>query len=240
MEMWNGVAAWYRPDGRMPLARIGQSYAELTLAALGAGRSESIGWLQPRLSAFPVSSPANRILDAATLLIAQRGYHGVSLRDLARAADVPSSTIYHYFSSKEDVLYSIMKSTMVELLDVVRQAYLTASDPVGQLEAVVVAHVRFHATHRDAAFVSDAEVRSLTGHAREVILTMRLEYEALFRSILAAGITAGVFRISDIGTVVFGLIRMCSSVASWCDARSDDLDHLAAHYAELSLAMVHD
>lgn len=238
IEMWSSVAAWYRPDGRMSLSEIGQSYAELALAALGAAEKPAGGDPAASAESRDPATPADQIRAAATRLFAERGYHGASLRDLAEEAQVPSSTIYHYFSNKEEVLFSIMETAMVELLGAVREAYLGAGDPAGQLAAVVVAHVRFHASHREAALVSDAELRSLSGHPRQAIVSMRLEYEALFRSILGAGVTTGVFRIADVDATVFGLIRMCSGIASWYDpAGSVDLDRIAEDYADLSLRM---
>jgi AcrR family transcriptional regulator len=239
IDMWNSVSVWYRPDGRMSLAEIGASYAELALAALGAIKP-AIDPVRESLKALQdAAAPANHIRAAATELIAERGFHGTSLRDLAEAAKVPSSTIYHYFPNKERVLFSILETAMVELLSVIRDAYLGAHDPPAQLTAVVAAHVRFHATRRAAALVSDTEFRSLSGHPRQVILSMRLEYEALFRSILAAGVATGAFRVADIDAAVFGLIRMCSGVASWYEPDGPtDLEAVAAQYADLSLAMV--
>lgn len=54
-----------------------------------------------------------RILQAATELFAQRGFHGVSISDVAESAGVVKSAIYHHFDSKE-TLYSAVLARAVE------------------------------------------------------------------------------------------------------------------------------
>jgi AcrR family transcriptional regulator len=44
------------------------------------------------------------ILAAARVLIAERGYDGVTMRDLARASGVAPKTLYHQFDNKENLL----------------------------------------------------------------------------------------------------------------------------------------
>jgi AcrR family transcriptional regulator len=52
-------------------------------------------------------SSADRIIDEATRQFASRGYHAVSIRDLARAVDLSVSTVAHHIGSKEKLYESI-------------------------------------------------------------------------------------------------------------------------------------
>ena len=45
-----------------------------------------------------------RILSSAEALIAQRGFHGISMQQIAKRANVATGTIYRYFSDKETLL----------------------------------------------------------------------------------------------------------------------------------------
>ena len=45
-----------------------------------------------------------RILDAAERLVAERGFHGVSLREITAAAGANSAAVHYYFRHKEDLL----------------------------------------------------------------------------------------------------------------------------------------
>ncbi len=54
-------------------------------------------------------SQKQRILELALKLMAERGSEGMSMRDLAAAAEVNVATIYHYFPSKRDLLTAILE-----------------------------------------------------------------------------------------------------------------------------------
>jgi len=50
-----------------------------------------------------------QILDAATRLFSERGFHRTTTRDIAEAADVAEGTLYNYFANKDDLLFGIMQ-----------------------------------------------------------------------------------------------------------------------------------
>jgi AcrR family transcriptional regulator len=49
------------------------------------------------------------ILNASLNLFADKGFHGTSMRDIARAADITEGLIYHYFASKRDLFRAIIE-----------------------------------------------------------------------------------------------------------------------------------
>jgi AcrR family transcriptional regulator len=49
------------------------------------------------------------ILKASLHLFAEKGFHGTSMRDIARAADITEGLIYHYFASKRDLFRAIIE-----------------------------------------------------------------------------------------------------------------------------------
>jgi AcrR family transcriptional regulator len=75
---------------------------------------------QPGGPVVPASSGKREaILDAALGLFAERGFHGTSVPEVARAAGVATGTIYRYFDSKEalvNVLYRHCKTTLMQRL----------------------------------------------------------------------------------------------------------------------------
>jgi len=51
----------------------------------------------------------DRILEAAARLFAEQGYHATGVAGILRAAGVKSGSLYHFFSSKEDLLVAVMQ-----------------------------------------------------------------------------------------------------------------------------------
>jgi TetR/AcrR family transcriptional regulator, fatty acid metabolism regulator protein len=52
---------------------------------------------------------SEQILDAATRLFAEKGFHRTTTRDIADAADMAEGTLYNYFANKDDLLFGIMQ-----------------------------------------------------------------------------------------------------------------------------------
>jgi len=66
------------------------------------------------------------IADAALRLFAERGFDAVTVAEIAAAADVSTATVFNYFATKEDLLYSRYEAFEEELLAAIRKR------PVGQ------------------------------------------------------------------------------------------------------------
>jgi AcrR family transcriptional regulator len=78
-----------------------------------------------------------RILAAAMRCVAEVGYSQTTIREIARAADMTSGSLYHYFPNKSDLL----NATGDEIEEIVaprlRAAAAQSDDVVDRLEAVL-------------------------------------------------------------------------------------------------------
>lgn len=75
------------------------------------------------LSAMSKAETINALMESATLMFAKNGYEGASLRDIARSAGVPLSTIHLYFGSKSELFIGVRQAAWLEV-DQERHAYL--------------------------------------------------------------------------------------------------------------------
>ncbi len=88
------------------------------------------------------------IVAQAARLYARRGFLGASVADLALACDVSKSAIYHYFPSKEDILYEVMISHVRALEAAAAEAGAAKASATQRLRALAQ---RFMALYVDAA-----------------------------------------------------------------------------------------
>lgn len=88
------------------------------------------------------------IVAHAARLYAKHGFLGASVADLAMACDVSKSAIYHYYTSKEDILYDVMISHVRALEEAADAAMGSSAPAVEKLRALAR---RFMALYVDAA-----------------------------------------------------------------------------------------
>lgn len=60
------------------------------------------------------------ILDSALRNMNERGYHGTSMRDIARDADITVASIYHHFKSEQEILQDIMTRALHDAIAMTR------------------------------------------------------------------------------------------------------------------------
>ncbi len=126
----------------------------------------------------------NHILEAATREIARVGYEKASMRMVAKAAGVSLAGLYHYFDSKEKMLFLIQFRTFSSLLNNLREKLHGVDDPIEQLQVMVRAHVSYFAANMAALKTCSHELDSLTGTAYEEARKVRKEYYELTRLII--------------------------------------------------------
>ncbi|WP_300400519.1 TetR/AcrR family transcriptional regulator [Nocardioides sp.] len=180
------------------------------------------------------------IVTSAVANFTERGYHGTSMRDIARDADVTVASIYHHFPSKQDILQELMRRTMGDVLAATRAAIETAGPSATErLGALMVAWVAFHTERQAEALIGASELRSLDDVGRAEVVALRDEQEALFREVVDHGVTSGEFSTPYPREAVRAVIEMGYSIASWYRlGGTTSPETMAERYRELALATV--
>ena len=81
------------------------------------------------------------ILDAAARVFARKGFHTSRVGDIAEEAGVAHGLLYHYFSSKDEVLETIFRenwAVLVDRLDAIEQSGEPAADQLRHVAAVIL------------------------------------------------------------------------------------------------------
>ncbi len=81
------------------------------------------------------------IIEAAAHLYARRGFSGASIADLAKGCGTSKALIYHYFASKEDILYEVMAAHLDDLVDAADDAIRVGS-PKERLRALTLSFMQ--------------------------------------------------------------------------------------------------
>jgi TetR/AcrR family fatty acid metabolism transcriptional regulator len=91
------------------------------------------------------------LLDAAVRVFARKGYHAARIGDIAEEAGVAYGLLYHYFSSKEEVLRSVFRDTWRALIQTIKNVEEGGDPPQEQLRKV--AEILLRSWRRDPDLV---------------------------------------------------------------------------------------
>lgn len=161
------------------------------------------------------------ILRAAVEVIAERGYFGSRMAEVAERAQVADGTLYLYFKGKEDLLVSIFEEYSEAFLRRAIKDLEGIDDPRARLARIVERHLTSLERDRPLAQVFQIELRHTRRFLRRVAKGQVSDYLRLLEEIITDGVRRGVFR-SDVppdvaARAVFGGIDEC--VTAWVLAK---------------------
>jgi AcrR family transcriptional regulator len=180
------------------------------------------------------------ILRAAIAVMAEHGYHGTSVRDIAERAELSPAAIYYHFTSKQDVLATIMERGIERLLMRTRTALAEAGEaPEDRLCAIVEVQVLFHLESQGATLLGTSELRALDEPLRSRHKAKRLKQQRLFDQVVEEGVAQGAFTTTLPREAARAIVVMCTGVASWFSPRGKlSRDQIVRRYQRLALDMV--
>lgn len=174
------------------------------------------------------------IVSAAAHVFATDGYANVGMREIAEAVGIRGASLYHHFSSKEEILYAICLTVTKEPVEQNLPLLDAAGTPSERLAALVGAHIR-HLLHRRVEYlVGLHEKASLTPEHRAEIDQYLVYYNRRVRDVLTAGMRSGEFRELNPTLAALGILDMLNGVSGWIRGTDDsDVDDVVATHTAL-------
>ena len=176
------------------------------------------------------------ILDAAAQVFRQKGFHGASMADIAKAVDLQKASLYHHVTSKQEILLDLLDRALGMLFE---QIKVIATQPLPadvKLRQMVQVYLRLLAENSDLSTVLLFEHRSLQPdqHARHI--PTRDRFEMLWRDVITDGVETGLFKCDDVALAVRALMGVLNWTLTWY--RPDGalpIEKIADQYTDLLL-----
>ncbi len=150
-----------------------------------------------------------RILQQATQLFIEQGYHRLSMRELAEAAGISKAGIYHHFKDKESLFLAVLVFHLDELEHVVERAAAADGSVRTRVEQMVRAFLARSAEQRAIIRVARQEMAQLSEQGQQAL---RQAYHQKFigkiTALLAEGIAQGEFRAMDAQVLTWALLGL--------------------------------
>jgi AcrR family transcriptional regulator len=148
-------------------------------------------------------------------LIFEHGYAAMSLRQLAAEVGIQSGSLYNHISTKQELLFELIRDHINELLRQLDRALQGKTRPVDRLRAFTAFHVTYHMTRKREVFIANSELRSLEPRNYEAIVALRGAYEKQLADILSEGVAEGEFEVVDIQVATFAIISLLTGLTAW-------------------------
>lgn len=177
------------------------------------------------------------ILEEACLLFIEKGFGGTNIQDIADAAGLTRTAVYHYFPSKDAMLEALTEDVTQKASELAASVSLRDDVPAEEaLQQLIVQHsglilsmpLQFRVVERSESSLPDAH-RAAAQQARRGVLDH-------FTHVIQRGIREGTFRPIDARVAAFSIIGMCNWCAWWFDPDGEaSAQKVADMIAELGL-----
>lgn len=156
-----------------------------------------------------------QIVAAAIRVFFEMGYEGASLRDLAAQVGINKATVYHYFASKEEILYHILREVGGGLLEGVRRAAAYDGNPLDALEAMIRFQIEYMEDHLEEVKVLVEEKKSLRADLMHTTRDTESEILRLYKDTLLRCTEQGLIRPVQVTTAAFGILGQINWLYHW-------------------------
>jgi AcrR family transcriptional regulator len=125
------------------------------------------------------------IVQKAAELYAKRGFLGASISDLAKACKTSKSLIYHYYPSKEDILFDVMHSHVAELLSTAQAITALSLSPEEKLREMTRQFMKLYVGAAARHKVLLNELSHLPRERRATVVSIQHKLIEMVEGILA-------------------------------------------------------
>ncbi|MGH3256757.1 MAG: TetR/AcrR family transcriptional regulator [Streptosporangiaceae bacterium] len=178
---------------------------------------------------------ADRIVDIAAELFYRQGYDATSMQDIAVAAKINKSSLYHHIRSKEEILEAICSRAFAQLNASLDEAESSAGEPGERVLLAFAAAVRTALNDPRGTSII-IRLQGKTEVARQV-RSWRRDYEQRFTRLVATAQQAGDVR-SDIGAPMLArlVLGMVNWVVEWFEPRGRTFSASSVEAAVVAVA----
>ena len=176
-----------------------------------------------------------KLLHHAAHIFCEKGYEGASMRDLSRAAGMSLAGLYHYFDSKEDLLYLIQKHTFRTIIERLQERLKQAEGAEQRVRIFIENHLDYFLANKEAMKVLTHEDETLKNGRGTEIRAIKREYYRICLDLLEDLRREKGLEFSG-RLAVLGLFGMINWIYTWHNPRVDlDAGELAEEMSNLFL-----
>lgn len=156
----------------------------------------------------------------AISIFSSKGFRGTSMNDLADAAGLSKSSLYHYFDSKDDLLVEIYDDVLRHNIESAQRTRDSELSTELKLRELLVGRVEYVCRNRRILQIFFEEEAELPRRLLSQVFAARTAYVELIVGLIEAGVEEGVFKITTSPTIVVNtLLGATNWIYKWYSPR---------------------
>ncbi len=160
-----------------------------------------------------VAHRRTELIEVATKLFLERGFHNTSIRDIVRACSFNIASLYMYVSSKEDILYLVALDLMNNIARELGETVLRPGAASESLARGFASYCRICDRLRRPIRLLYREVNVLPAQLRANVLRTVADVVVFFEQIIEQGIESGEFRAVNKHLAALDILMLCHTIA---------------------------
>nr|WP_263326614.1 TetR/AcrR family transcriptional regulator [Neobacillus sp. Marseille-Q6967] len=187
-----------------------------------------------------IAKKKQEILRSAAAVLAEKGYQGATMEEIAAKLLMTKGSMYYYFKNKDDLLYHCHQMIMEISLERIDEVYNSKLDPVEKLRNAIREHIILATSEKSMFMVMDKPNQNFSDEQLEEVLDLRRNYSQYFDRIINEGIAKEVFDPHvDVKMVRMIILGALNWIQQWyTQGGSKSGEEIADAFAEYLLRMV--
>ena len=146
----------------------------------------------------PMHETAEKILQVASMMFAERGFANVSVRDICKETGTTAPVIYYYFGSKKGLFDTVArrKITMADFIQNLSSAS-RSKDPEKGLESFIAAYLSSFPVHTFDMGLYMRDSATMDKHSAQMVFEDLEKVKAIVVELIQRAVTKGEFRKTD-------------------------------------------
>jgi AcrR family transcriptional regulator len=138
----------------------------------------------PRIRSDDYETKAQAIMDSAAAIFAKEGYPAAKMQDVAKACGATKSMLYHYYPTKDDLLFAMLQEHLQRLIAALEEAMASDASASARMRTVVEAYTQKSNQSRRRHMVAMNDVKFLPKAKQTPLINLQRQLTALVARLL--------------------------------------------------------
>ena len=149
-----------------------------------------------------------KIIDAASLLYAKKGFSATSIEEISEMAGVSLPVTYRYARKKAEIMKMIMEDVLNSFKENLTRQIGGVDHPRDKLATAVVLYSKIVDREQDKILLMYQKSGSLDAPSKGIVMQLEVVVSEIFSEIIKEGIQKGLFRKIDVDLMAFNIMMM--------------------------------